>query len=113
MPSLLLQKQWLFAEMTQSLFQKIEELGYRYTYGDAYRDPRLHGEMGVSKGYGYRNSCHKLRLAIDINLYLPDGTYLTDGAGHDTLHEYWTSIGGAKPIPGDLNHYSLEWQGYR
>lgn len=33
--------------------------------------------------------------------------------GHDILHKFWSSIGGADPIPGDLNHYSLEYRGMR
>lgn len=113
MPSELLQLQWKFAEMTPLLFAEIKRLGYKWNYGDAFRDPRLHGKIGEKLGYGHRNSGHKLKIAIDINLYLPDGTYLDDGRGHDILHKFWSSIGGADPIPGDLNHYSLEYRGMR
>ena len=109
----LLQLQWKFSEMTVRLFAEIKRLGYRWTYGDAYRDPRLHGALGEKKGYGHRESCHKIRLAVDINLFTADGVYLQSDEGHAQLHDFWESIGGARRIPGDANHYSLEYRGRR
>ena len=44
------QKQSKFAEMAAKLILKAIEMGYEVTLGDAYRDPRLHGELGVKKG---------------------------------------------------------------
>ena len=69
------QKQSKFAEMAAKLILKAIEMGYEVTLGDAYRDPRLHGELGVKKGYGAANSFHKTRLAIDLNLF-KDGFFL-------------------------------------
>lgn len=46
--------------------------------GDLFRDPRLHGALGVKQGYGARNSCHKLKIAIDLNLF-KDGAFIQDG----------------------------------
>ncbi len=83
-------------------------LGYELTEGDSYRDPRLHGKMGVKKGYGDKNSFHKKRLAKDYNLF-KDGVFLTETSDHEPLGVYWESIGGtwggrfSKP---DGNHYS-------
>lgn len=90
-------------------------MGYEVTLGDAYRDPRLHGSHGEKKGYGHRKSCHKLRLAIDLNLFL-DGEYLTETEDHEKLGEWWESLhplcrwGGRFSNP-DGNHYSLEHNG--
>ena len=87
------------------LILKAESLGIGLTEGDAYRDPRLHGEMGVKMGYGHKNSCHKNRLANDFNAI--------DPLEHVILHDYWDSIGGAARILNDMNHYSSGWQGMR
>ena len=79
--------------------------GIFVSIGDVFRDPRLHGKLGESKGYGHKNSCHKLKLAADLNTM--------DDKDHSTLHDYWEAHGGAVRIAGDMNHYSLEWQGMR
>ena len=69
------QKRLKFPLMVVKLIEKAHEMGFDVTFGDAYRDPRMHGEFGEKKGYGAPKSCHKLRLAIDLNLY-KDGKYL-------------------------------------
>lgn len=61
-------KQSLFAFHVSRLNQYAVSKGYEVTLGDAYRDPRLHGAIGEKKGYGHSKSCHKLRLAQDLNL---------------------------------------------
>ena len=81
------------------LINKAFELGFEVTGGDLYRDPRCN--------YGSKSSRHRVRLAIDLNLF-KNGKYLTDTADHKELGEWWESIGG---IWGgrfqDGNHY--EW----
>lgn len=73
--------------------------------GDVYRDPRVHGKLGEAKGYGHKNSCHKIKLAADLNLL--------NEKDHEVLHDFWDAHGGSERIPGDMNHYSFEWQGMR
>jgi len=85
-------REWLTAE------------GIAYTEGDAFRDPRVHGEWGEKKAYGATFSCHKLKLADDLNFEKDED--------HVKAHDHWDSIGGAKRILKDLNHYSSGWQGY-
>ena len=106
------EKQSKHVEMIAQLILWATSNGYELTWGDAFRDHRLHGSVGEKKGYGHAKSCHKLRLAVDLNLF-KDGKFLTDGSGHDELHAYWVSLGGAPMINGDANHYSLEWEGMR
>ena len=108
------QKQRRFARMVGDLIRYAYSQGYELTLGDAYRDPRVHGIPGekLAGSYSAAYSCHKLRLAIDLNLFV-GGEYKTTDADHAPLHDYWDSIGGAKRIPGDANHYSLEWEGRR
>ena len=87
--------------------------GYELTYGDAYRDPRLHGETGESKGYGRASSLHKMRLAVDFNLF-KDGKFLQSTDDHKELGEFWESLGGTWGGRfNDGNHYSLKYRGMR
>ena len=86
------QKQRRFAKMVAALIAKAYELGFEVTLGDAYRDPRVHGNMGVKLGYGRANSCHKLRLAIDLNLF-KDGEFLEQSSDHEPLGTWWEKQG--------------------
>jgi len=61
---------------------------------------------------GHERSLHKSALAMDLHLYL-DGHYITDGVGHDVLHDFWDLLGGARRIDADMNHYSLAHNGMR
>ncbi len=103
----LFSQQVAFAKMVPKLINKAFELGYDVTLGDAYREPRVHGEMGVKKSYSAAKSFHKQRLAIDLNLF-KNGQYLTTMQDHHALGEYWESIGGTWGGRfKDPNHYSL------
>ena len=105
------QKQRKFTRMIAQLIEYAYQNGYELTFGDAYRDPRLHGDVGVKKSYSSANSLHKSRLAVDLNLF-KNGQYLTTTEAHKPLGEYWESIGGTWGGRfNDGNHYSLEHQG--
>ena len=84
-------------------------LGYEFTEGDSYRDPRVHGEQGEKKSYSSAKSAHKQRLADDINLFL-DGVYLTDTEDYRFAGEYWKSIGPENRWGGDFD-YNRDGQG--
>lgn len=105
------QKQRKFTLMVSKLIAFAYENGFELTLGDAYRDHRVHGAVGVKKSYSSANSLHKERLAIDFNLF-KDGKYLTASEDHRPLGEYWESIGGSWGGRfSDGNHYSLEHNG--
>lgn len=107
------EQQVKFAKMVPSLIEKAFELGYEVTLGDAFRDPRVFGQVGVTMGYGHPKSCHKSRLAIDLNLF-KDGVFITDTKGHEPLGLWWESIGGTWGGRfDDANHYSLEYNGMK
>ncbi|MGL4250154.1 MAG: M15 family metallopeptidase [Aeromonas sp.] len=109
------QKQRRFTRMLAELITFAYANGYELTVGDAYRDPRLHGDMGVKKGYGHASSNHKQRLAIDFNLFR-DGKFLTGTEDHRPLGEFWESIGGSwggRFKSPDGNHYSIEHNGVK
>ena len=101
----LLNKQMAFPLMLARLILYAYELGYTMTFGEGYDDDGI----GHAKG-----STHYSRLAQDINLFL-NGVWLDKGPamekGHGLLHDKWDTLGGAKRIKNDLNHYSVEYQG--
>jgi hypothetical protein len=97
------EKQSKFVVMLALLIRRANALGYELTLGCG----RCH-----LPGHHMEGSLHYLGLAQDLNLF-KDGVWLKDGTGHDVLHQYWSSIGGAEMIPGDSNHYSLEHLGRR
>ena len=102
-------------QLLPRLIDHIHLLGYEIRGGDLFRDPRVHGLTGEDKGYGHKNSCHKLKLAIDLYL-TRDGVYLKGehaNQAHSEIHDWWDDHGGARRISGDLNHYSLEHNGFR
>lgn len=104
-------KQRKFTKMSALLILYAYERGYELTFGDAYRDPRVFGNIGEKKGYGRSKSNHKLRLAIDLNLF-KDGNYLTSTEDHKELGEFWESLGGTWGGRfNDGNHYSLAHNG--
>ena len=108
-------KQSAFAFLVGRLILKAYDLGYEVTLGDAYRDPRVHGAMGVRKSYSHPKSAHKIRLAIDLNLF-KNGEFLETTEDHRPLGEWWEKQhelarwGGRF---GDGNHYSLEHEGVK
>jgi hypothetical protein len=112
MASHLFERQLQFTAMVPRLIDKAHELGYFVTLGDAYRDPRVFGAQGVRLGYGQASSAHKLRLAIDLNLFSADGRFLQATSDHRKLGEWWESQGGTWGGRfDDGNHYSLEFNG--
>ncbi len=105
------EKQSKLVKMLAELLDFAHAKGYELTLGDAYRDPRVFGQMGESKGYGRSRSNHKLRLAIDLNLF-KDGKFLSTTEDHKELGEKWESMGGTWGGRfNDGNHYSLEHEG--
>jgi hypothetical protein len=99
------EKQQRFTHMIAMLINHAEYVGFKLTFGDAYRDDRC--------AYGQPFSLHKKRLAVDFNLF-KDGHYLTSTEDHKPLGEYWESIGGSWGGRfRDGNHYSLEHEGFK
>lgn len=115
-------KQRLFARLVPRLIDKAHELGFEVTLGDAFRDPRSHGRIGErlvradgKAVYGNLFSCHKLKLAIDLNLFR-DGVYLSKTEDHRPLGEWWEQQHTFACWGGrfdDGNHYSLTHEGVK
>ena len=79
-----------FTFMVGLLIKWAYENGYELTFGDAYRDPRVFGRTGDKKGYGRSKSNHKLRLAVDFNLFIDCKFQLLQ-----RLMNHWGYIGRA------------------
>ena len=107
------EKQQLFGVLLPKLLNYILDSGYTYTLGDAYRDPRVFGEVGERLGYGHAKSGHKRRLAIDLNLF-KDGVWLSKTEDHQPIGEWWEAQNELCRWGGrfmDGNHYSMEHEG--
>lgn len=110
------QKQRLFAKLVPILIDRIYECGYEVSYGDTWSKPEYKAHR--------KNSCHYIRLAIDLNLF-KDGTFLTQSGSHLPFGMFWESLhplcrwGGDwdkddNPFEfgeNDGNHYSFEHEG--
>ena len=106
-------RQKLFMRLLPRLLDKAHSLGFEVTLGDAFRDPRAFGEVGEKGPYGNKFSCHKSRLAIDLNLFR-NGQYLSDTESHRELGEWWERQHDDNCWGGrfnDGNHYSMQHQG--
>lgn len=109
----LLQTQIEFARLVPRLIDKAFELGFDVTWGDAFRDSRVFGAVGVKMGYGHASSAHKKRLAVDLNLF-KDGKFLDSSEAHLELGEWWEKQHPLARWGGrfnDGNHYSFEHEG--
>lgn len=106
-------KQELFMRLLPQLINKAHELGFEIRGGDLFRDGRTNGEYGEKKGYGREKSNHKLKLAIDLNLFM-DGKFMAETLDHEELGEWWEKQHELCKWGGrfqDGNHYSLEHWG--
>ncbi len=110
-----LKQELFFRLMATKLVPFIYSKGYEIRGGDLFRDPRVHGQFGDKESYSAKNSAHKLKLAIDLNITL-DGRLLTKTEEHKLFGEYWLTLhtlcrwGG---ISNDGNHYSMShWGGW-
>lgn len=115
MSETLSQKQRRFAKLIPRLIDKAHELGFEVTVGDAFRDARAFGKLGEKVAYGNAFSCHKLRLAIDLNLF-KNGEYLSSTESHRQLGEWWESQAPDHCWGGrfnDGNHYSITHEGMK
>ena len=114
----LIDKQKLFSRLVADLIAGIYAMKLSCTLGDAYRDPRVHGKYGEKKYYSASKSNHKIRLALDVNLFDEDGNYISDGdhPAYKRVGEFWKSRHelcewGGDEGREDANHFSLNHEG--
>lgn len=98
-----------FAQDVVRLLVYMMNQGYTFTFGETMRTPEQ-AALYAKQGKGIKNSLHCKRLAIDINLFSPQGEFLSKSEDHTIFGEYWESLdsvnrwGGRFTRP-DGNHY--------
>lgn len=105
----LYEQQAAFAIQIADLIKYIWDSGYKCTFGEAYRTPEQ-AALYAQQGKGIKNSLHIQRLAIDLNLYSPEGVYLTKTEDYAQFGQYWESLDsknrwGGKFTRADGNHF--------
>jgi hypothetical protein len=85
------QEQTKFARDVAKLIQFICVHGFYLSLGEVYRTQEQ-AEIYVKEGKGIKNSLHCKRLAIDLNLFTKDGTYLTNGKDYQQFGVFWESL---------------------
>ena len=100
-------KQRIFTRNVARLIEWAYENGYEITFGHALRCKDC--------PVGRKTSNHKIKLAVDLNLF-KDGVYLTSTEDHHPLGRYWERLHPDNTWGGrfdDGNHYSMKHNGRR
>lgn len=103
------EKQVVFAKNVAALISYIFEQKYSCTLGEAYRTVEQ-AEIYAKQGKGIKNSQHCKRLAIDINLFSPQGQYLTATQDYKPFGQYWVTLDKENRWGGtfnDGNHFEM------
>lgn len=119
-----LTRQWEFSKTLAEFLVWVTEQGLRYTLADGNIDPIrrivLNGGY-IAKGRDNNhllNGNHYRRLAQDVNLFRPDGTWLKKGNEPEwaKLGAKWKSMHVEAAWGGDFgdpNHFSFRYGVYR
>lgn len=103
------QQQQQFSKDISQLIAYIYKQGYACTFSDAYRPPEL-AELYAKEGKGIVDSLHCKRLAVDLNIFNPEGVYITDAKEYEIFGVFWESIDSQNRWGGrfkrvDLDHF--------
>lgn len=101
--------QQLFTRDIVKLLSFMHKQGYETTLGEAMRS-REQALIYALQGIGIANSLHCKRLALDINLFNAQGSYLSHTQDHEPFGIYWESLStcnkwGGRLTKPDGNHY--------
>lgn len=114
----LIQKQFEFSKLLPRLVDKAHELGFQVTMGETLRSQEEANRL-AKLGLGSKNSVHRLKLAVDLNLFR-DGVYQTNSEAHRELGTWWEHQSAGKDFTchwgghwGDGNHYSIGHNGVK
>lgn len=125
----LIEKQFVFAR-NFSMMVHFAQPNHRITYGEFWRSKET-CELYAKEGKGIKNSCHELRLAADINLWIiRSGQLITPPVytlslfkdDYEYLGMYWKALstpeytccwGGDFHSLCDFFHFSIEHNGVR
>ena len=85
------QNQSLFAKDASLLITHIFSEGYTCTLGEAFRT-KEQAEIYAKSGLGIAHSLHCERLAIDLNIFKPDGSLCETAADYERFGCFWESL---------------------
>lgn len=105
-------RQELFARNVSALIIYIFGQGFKCTLGEAYRTEEQ-AKIYAKQGKGIIDSLHCKRLAIDLNIFSPSGTYLIDSELYKPFGIFWENLhpdnvwGGRWAKRPDGNHFQM------
>jgi len=97
------QKQAIFAKNVAILINHVYDMDYSVTFAEAYRTPEQ-AAIYAKEGKGIAHSLHTERLAIDLNLFDPNGKYVEDKSEWEKFGTYWKSLHEHNRWGGDFVH---------
>ena len=106
----LLQKQFIFTANVALLIKYIFDSGNYCTLGEVYRPPET-AKLFAKEGRGITKSLHCDRMAIDINLFSPEGKYENKSSAYSHVGKYWESLHPDNKWGGsfsDGNHFQMD-----
>ena len=92
-------EQAIFSHNVSKLLSFIYKQGYKCSLGEAWRSSEQ-AALYAKEGKGIQDSLHCERLAIDLNLFDDNDTYLHDREDYEIVGTYWESL-----------HKDNEWGG--
>lgn len=102
-------KQKVFTKNVAKLIEYIFFKNYSCTFGEAFRS-KEQAEIYAKQGKGIKDSLHCQRLAIDLNLFSPEGKYLTQTKDYEQFGIFWESLHPENRWGGrfkDGNHFEI------
>ncbi len=105
-------EQEIFSANIAKLIEYINKRGYHVTFGEAYRTHEQ-ALIYAHEGLGIKNSLHCERLAMDLNIFAPNGRLLTTVEECEPFGAYWESLhpfnvwGGRWKHRPDSDHYQM------
>jgi hypothetical protein len=111
----LIQRQWRFSELFETLLTWARTHGYKVRLGEAWRTEQQ-AQWNALHGLGIVNSIHRDRCAVDLIFHDCEGVELDTVEGVAPIGAYWKSLGpecrwGGDFPKVDIWHFSLAFGG--
>lgn len=110
-------KQAVFSKKFLQLLDWLFSHGYDVTLGEAWRSEET-AEWNAEHGLGVSNSLHRIRLAVDLNLFR-NGVLLRENSDYLPAGVFWESLSDGNYLFcwggrfGDADHFSISHNGVK
>jgi hypothetical protein len=106
------EKQKIFSQNVAKLINYIYTTNYSCSIGEVYRTPEQ-AKIYADQGRGILDSLHCKKLAIDINLFSPEGKFITASDPYKNLGLMWEGLHtlnrwGGRFKRSDGNHFEMQ-----